>query len=250
MKNKNMPRRMGNVRFLILWAMGYAFTWISAWFGGMALSDLLIRLDINILSPLFWLGLAAGGVGLFLSTVQIVLVERGLKQRMRGWLPASMAGWALSALWLNLLITSNVTILSGLSITQSLTVFFASFLLPPALTQFFWLRRQVKSAWLWVIAALASAALFALPFTWTSNFTGDRFLLPMFVLGMAGLLHALVSGATMRHLWNQPLEKGKHDKAKSTLSDAEYSHLELQEDDDIDDENDDLVVENDRMRRR
>ncbi len=243
---------MSNVPFLIVWAMGYAFTWISAWFGGMALSQLLIQQNIMVDSPFFWLVLAAGGVGLFLSTIQIVLVERGLKQRMRGWLPTSMAGWGLSALLLNILITmpSFGSSLGGLSPTQSLTVFFASFLLPPAITQFFWLRRRVKSAWLWVIAAVVSAALFVLPFAWTSNFTNDQFLLPIMVMGAAGLLHALVSGSIMRHLWTQPLEKDKHEKAKSALSDADYSRLELHDENNDIDEDDDLVMEHETVQRR
>jgi K+-sensing histidine kinase KdpD len=209
-KVKNSPSRMRTLPFLALWTASHIGAWLFTlwlWEAGQ------VRYDDYVLNALF-VSLVPGMIA---AAGQAALMTSGLKKAVKPWLLTSFAGYLLSAaayyLYLN---SSPVT-------SDSIAVMLSILFVPAALVQAAWLHSRVKSAWLWVVGALVSAVLFALPL----NTSGAPIEMQYVLVTLAAILQGVVTGSVMRHLWTQEREKTKHEKAKvDTLEDEAYARLE------------------------
>jgi hypothetical protein len=131
------------------------------------------------------------------ALIQVLLAERLLKRRMRGWLWYTLIGMLL-------------TFIPFSFDSSSAFIGLMKMVLPVALLQTAWLWRRFQGAWLWPLATLVAGALFIL------SMRIDNSSLPIIVL--PGLMYGLVQGAIMRYLWLQPkeTEKAKVDALQTT----------------------------------
>jgi hypothetical protein len=219
-KLKNDAPRLGNLLFLVLWIAGHIASWILA----VGVNKLMSSQGIFIHGDLLLIMLMALGTGIPTSIVQLLLVERGLKKAMRGWLPVSIIGWVLSGLafywtwdhvrdflflgseWINALLPR---------------LLFLPLFVPVALLQWVWLRRKAKSASLWMLSALTGSLLFAMSRGSIPFYFGGWSYLGYALLAGAALLYSGVTGATMLYLWTQSHEKAKNEAAQAEQSAAD-----------------------------
>jgi hypothetical protein len=200
--------RWGSLRFIGVWNLGYIAAWVASLAAGIAIVRGSVFEDINIH---VFLTLVALGPILLQAIVQKWVTQRGLGINMRAWLWASLIGGGISAAIINalyLLTVQNPYIFSG---NTGVYIFLALWLVPPALVQAWWLRKRVKSAWLWAGAAAANALLFTVPPQWELPFfEGMEYVF----MALIALMMGVVSGGVMRFLWTQPqadaTEKAKH----------------------------------------
>lgn len=210
--------------FMGLWIGGHVGAWVLA----VLVNRILTMFGIYIQSD-FLLGLLmALGTGIPTAIVQVLLVERGLRRSMRGWLPISSFGWTLSGIafyltWLNIPLAQDLFNLTNGELLQRLL--FLPFFLPVAIVQYAWLRRKVKQAWLWLVAAASGALLFGLPNSWAlvTNSYDTLVMLSLLATAIAALLYSGVTGAIMLHLQTQPSAESASALA---ASDAQTVQLE------------------------
>lgn len=218
-KLKNDAPRINNVLFLVLWIAGHAGAWVLA----LGINKLLSWLGIYIYSELTLGMLMALGTGIPTAIVQLFLVERGLKKSMRGWLPVSIAGWAVSGLAF-FLVFSNMRalydIFPGVLYFLIPRLMFLPLFVPVAVMQWLWLRRKVKAAGLWIMAALAGALLFAVPNGGYIYGTYSLDLMEYVLAATAALLYSGSTGATMLYLWTQQRDQTRKSAALAQQSDA------------------------------
>lgn len=228
-KLKHDTLGLGALPFLMLWIVGH----IGAWMLAVGANKFLTWLQIYIQDDFQFVMLMALGTGIPTALVQMVMVERGLRKSMRGWLPVSMLGWGLSglafySLWMQ---TRDILFVIASDVTREFFArfFFVPFFVPVAIVQWLWLRRKVKSASLWMLAAFTSALLFSLsrsdiPYTFTSWwYVGYA------ALAGAALFYSAVTGATMLYLWTQPSQKAKNESAQTQTSDEDKRVARLSE---------------------
>jgi hypothetical protein len=178
----------GTLPFVALWAGSYA----AAWVGVIALIERLD--DIANFSYRETNTIAIAFILIFAALLQVQIVERLLKRSMRGWMLYTALGTV---------ITFFTFYDSSLNGSNHLTVLLTSLslLVPVPLVQTAWLWRRVKSAWLWPLASIVAAMAFVVPIRDGSG--GDEIII------YAALLHGLIQGGVMRHLWMQPRETEK-----------------------------------------
>lgn len=187
--------QMGTLPFVALWAGSYAASWLGLW---LLLSALASAPFIdNDLIPF----IAIAFISLVPALIQVQLVERLLKHRMRGWMLYALAGTLLTLI--------TFTDSSPGSSRFALTMM--SLFLPVALAQAVWLWRRVHAAWLWPLATVAAGLAFSVPLRSAEDSSTVIFIL-------SGLLYGLVQGGIMRYLWLQPreTEKAKIQAAQTT----------------------------------
>jgi hypothetical protein len=178
--------QMGTLPFVALWAGSYAAAWTALWLSLETLDDILRFSDGGIIM------FAISFITLVPALFHVQLVERLLKQRMRGWMLYTLAGTLLTFIvYTDSSLTSNRFVLTLMSL-----------FLPAALLQAVWLRRRVQAAWLWPLATIVAGLVFSLPMR--SSEEGS----PLIML-VSGLLYGLVQGGIMRYLWFQPKETEK-----------------------------------------
>jgi hypothetical protein len=195
---------MRTLPFLLLWLLGHGGAWAFAIWLYSGLASLPV-----IPGSLFETLYISFVPGSLTALIQILLVERGLRKSMRGWIPVSLAGLLASAFAYNAYISQT------LGSEQNVQVILLSLLLPVALVQAFWLHRRVKNAWLWAIAAMVSAVVFVMPL----GLITTNGIFQLFVIGLAGVLQGIITGSTMRHLWTMEREKAKHEAVQSGQTD-------------------------------
>jgi hypothetical protein len=222
--------RWGSLRFIGVWVLGYIAAWVASLATGMAIANTVTIANIGI--NIFFTMLAIGPT-MLQGIVQKWVVQRGLGRSMTGWLRASLIGGVLSAALINSIQLLSERYPSVLNGSNGMYIFLAVWLVPPALVQAWWLRKHVKSAWLWAGAAIANTLLFALPFQWRlPSFGGVEYLF----IAIIALMMGIVSGGIMRALWSDPqtttAEKSKHETQADDLAAAERLALTDAEDDD------------------
>jgi hypothetical protein len=224
-KLKNDAPRINNILFLLLWIAGHAASWMLA----IGVNQLLISQRIYIRDQLLLVMLMALGTGIPTALVQLLLIERGLKKTMRGWLPVSIIGWTLSGLvfhWMWTHMSDIYTLAPDQFINFLPRLFFLPLFVPVALLQWMWLQRKVKSAGLWVLSAFAASLLFTMvrgPHYFGGWYT-TRGPMEYVLIAAAALLYSGATGGTMLYLWNQQREKSKNEAAQAQqleLNDAE-----------------------------
>lgn len=181
----------GTLPFIGLWACTYGAAWGTAifLFEIDAFARALSSMQTNIV------GIST--VLLVASLLQVQVVERLLKHSMRGWMLYTLIGTIITYFTF-----TNVS--GGAMWPTMLTVM--SLLLPAPLVQTVWLWKRVHGAWLWPLASLVACIVFALPLRGST---------PQHILIWAALLHGLIQGGVIRHLWTQEkmTEKAKIDFA-------------------------------------
>ncbi len=207
--DEKAKHRSGTTKFLAIWTAGHIGGWILAiaiyeafenffQYGGIA----------NAL-------LVAVVPGMIIAVVEMLVVERGLKKSMRGWLPVSLLGW-LASFFLYLLYSQN-SFGSDTPMNQILILF-----LPAAIVQFVWLQRHVKAAWVWIIAAIASALVFILPLNIASDYPyGNREIIQFVFLALSAIFQGIITGSTMYTLQQQ--RKDIPEKAKFAATEDDFS---------------------------
>jgi hypothetical protein len=208
-KAKNTASRMAALPFLALWSAanigGWLFTlwlWEALRLGYVGSADWLSALFLALVP------------GMISAAGQQQLMQRGLKKSVRAWLPVSFGGYLLSA-------AAYAFYISVVRFTSAPNFFMLMFLfVPVALVQAVWLHRRVQNAWLWVVGAIVSAVLFALPLQ-TGGASGQYLL-----LGLAAVLQGVVTGSVMRALWSQEREKAKPAFASSDGFEQAHSRLD------------------------
>jgi hypothetical protein len=190
--------RAARQRFIAVWAWGN----IAAWLGAVG-AGLLIGL--TPLAPLlqgnfFVLSLLIGVIpAVCLAWVQKRIVQHYLHQTMHHWIRVSLAGGLASGL----LLYAYVSATSFISINPALS--FIPIVVPLAAVQWYWLRTQVKRAWLWLAAGMLNALLFAMP-ALLHILTNGGNIFALLVL----LMQTIFSGVIMHALWADPDDKQKH----------------------------------------
>jgi drug/metabolite transporter (DMT)-like permease len=205
-KVKNSPSRMRTLPFLALWTASHIGAWLFTlwlWEAGQ------VRYDDYVLNALF-VSLVPGMIA---AAGQGALMTSGLKKPVKPWLLTSFAGYLLSAAAYYVYLNSTSVISD--SIAMMLSILFV----PAAVVQAVWLHSRVKSAWLWVVGAVVSAVLFALPL----DTPGASMEMQYVLVTLAAVLQGVVTGSVMRHLWTQERDKTKNEKAKVDTLEAEAS---------------------------
>lgn len=185
---KSKRSRVSVIKFLAGWIAGHIVGWLAA----LALYEMF--------EDLFRYGELANALlisiipGMIIAVVQMLVVKRGLKRSMRGWLPISFVGWLASAL---IYLTYTQNNFGGDILSQLLLLF-----LPAGIMQWFWLRQRVKAAWLWIIAAVVSAMVFIVPFG-AVGYSYDGWW-QYIIFALSGILQGSVTGLMMYTLQNQP----------------------------------------------
>jgi hypothetical protein len=232
--DEKAKNRAGVMQFLAIWIAGHIGGWLLAimiyeafenffQFGGMA----------NAL-------LVAVVPGMIIALVEMLIVERGLKKSMRGWLPVSLFGWLAS--FFSYLMFSQMSYAVGSPIIQIVILF-----LPAAIAQFLWLSRRVKNAWLWVGAAIVSALVFVLPLNVGNEYEyGNQEIMQFVFLALSAILQGAVTGLTMYTLQQQ--RKDNPQKAKLAAVDdiSAEAAARLQAENAMDDETEWEIVAEDK----
>lgn len=144
-KTKNDQRpRLGSIPFLSIWLAAHGVGWgviFAIWeIWGQPVPDWQWYLMIGLLP------------GMIIAATQRWLLRYAHRVDMRGWLVISAVGWSLGGISLSLIRN-----------TDSMFIYLSGLFVLPAVLQWLILRRYVNNAWIWVIAAIASTALFTIP---------------------------------------------------------------------------------------
>lgn len=197
-KKKNARPRMGTLSFTGLWAGAYALGWglpIAAVFAMATLFPSFINLFPDLVVMTGFIAIP----GFIISVAQHLLIRRRLGQVIRHWWLWSGLGWFVGGLILNLFsidpFSQWINAIQPPVLTA--TVGFGLVFLPHILIQAYLLRGRVGRAWMWPMAAIASAALFIMPIYGGTNLSND--FAPLLIFGAAGLLQGWVMGMTL--LW-------------------------------------------------
>lgn len=214
-KKKKQLERLGTFAFVGHWTRAYALAWMLLVVGGLIILTVLPFAMMSVLPPALFFFVGAGFIGLTTGLAQQRLIERNFKQLLTGWWWKSTLAWAITGfLWYGVLNSDFMlnTVFTRLEVVlgtaAGVAFFFALLLVPPALVQSWLIRKQIKHAWLWPVAALASAAPFALPIAlFLADGTYNAALLAA-VMGGSGLIQGAVMGMVMLYLLNltQPAE--------------------------------------------
>lgn len=186
-KKKDLPAvRLNPVTFVGLWALTCAIGWAALFIfwqqtSYAGLTDLMRSLVIAVMPVV---------ISAFL---QSILLRWALNPPVRHWLPVSLAGAIAGGLVfygfqdMSLSYPDNV----------SMAIMLAMLMTPVALAQSLLLLKRTRSAPVWVLAGLVSAAAFALP-------VPDDDLLPVLI---GAVLQGSVMGLTLLWLWQQATAK-------------------------------------------
>jgi hypothetical protein len=230
-KKKGHFSRLSSVRFAILWTLTTGIAWGSVIGLGFLLENILWVSWYSLPEWLYFLG---GGVliGAIAGTGQQWLMHRRFGERVRGWRLTTVAGWGIASLFfywygfgtgimddISRMVSSDMLVmLIGMS----------GLFVPLAAVQMIFLQKHVQRAWLWIASAVASSALFAIPFM-HDMFTGNWQTVIGF--GVAGLLQGSVMGFVMLWLWQMGTRSrdALHNIDTGQKSLANKSHQRLQD---------------------
>lgn len=154
------------------------------------------------------------------ALLQVFLIERFLKQSIRGWFASTALGTLISLLILGT-ITSWPSNLEIIQITGLLTVYG-----PQMVLQGLWLQRRVKKAWLWPLSIIF--AQYMLPSVFMRF---DNLLVISTLFAVHPVVAALIQAMTLYFLLSHPreTEKAKIDHSADTRADENARIERLQE---------------------
>lgn len=140
-------RRIGTIPFLLMWLTGHALSWGALYY-------LWETFNFSDWTMLTISGLIlGGGIGL----TQKYLLRYAYNIPLKGWMRLTVLGWFAG--WLSYYAgTEWLTRFYSYPLWLTIIPMFGI----PALFQWFLLRRHVKAAWLWVVAAIVSTITFGM----------------------------------------------------------------------------------------
>jgi hypothetical protein len=236
-KKKNAVNRLGTIPFTVLWTLAYGLGWATVIFGGIMTSRYLPEV-FTWFPDVVYIMLAVGVPAFIYSIGQQLLIRWKFAVHFRWWfvlttLAAVLAGGSFQIFeWINV---PNIPINNPI---VAVTLVFSYIFGIQAIAQAWQLRKHVKKSWMWVVAAIASAATFGVPLV-NSDFFSEWATIGAF--GFAGLLQGAVMALTLVWLFGmtrvEPLKRGmsaeqmKQAEANLTHNDSdkavdEYPHEE------------------------
>lgn len=227
-KKKNARPRLGTLPFTGLWAGAYALGW------GLPIAAVILIISVFPgFIQLFPEAMVIIGFiaipGFIISLAQHFLIQARTGRAIRRWWLWSSLGWLIGGLvfYLFTLYPFNAWISAIESFILNSTLGFGFVFLPHILVQMWMLRRRVRRAWMWPVAALASAALFIMPIIGSSAFLGQ--FTAAVIIGAGGLLQGWVMGMALLWLLNMgvafPAEEATGRSTDNT--DKQYNRLML-----------------------
>jgi hypothetical protein len=221
-KKKKQVNRLGTIPFVVLWTLAYGLGWATLMAGGIITGNLFPQ--VFEWFPLVVYFMLLGAVPGFVSSVaQQLLMRWKFAARLGSWWLWSTLAWIVAG---GLLRLFEYIQFRSFDERTAIMLVFAWLFTIPAIVQAWLLRRRVRRAWMWPVAAAASAATFAVPLL--SGLVGPfNELLFILTFGFAGLLQGAVMGLTMVWLFGmtqqevaQAIEADRMSLAENNLDDG------------------------------
>lgn len=192
-KHDSVVRR---IPFVLVWSISLAAVGLlTRAFVSSVLAPLLPSDQTLLMSRLISL--------LIPALIQVQLVERLLRQTMRGWMLYTLPGALIT-----ILLMEAVRFFFPAPVARFdpyLLLSTIAFIVPVPILQGLWLRQHVHKAWFWPTAAILTALVF-------SAFPSDGSN-PHLLWLILTLIYGFVQGSVMHALWQHPkeIEKAKVD---------------------------------------
>lgn len=143
-KIKHSQPRLSSLPFMSIWLAAHGVGWgivFAIWeLWGRPFADWQWFLLVGLVP------------GMVIAATQRWLLRYAHRVNLKGWLLVSAIGWGLGGLSL-----------SFIRETDSMFIYLSGLFVLPALLQWLVLRRHLQNAWLWILAAVVSTALFTIP---------------------------------------------------------------------------------------
>jgi hypothetical protein len=206
-KQKNTPNRLGTIPFAVLWTLAYGLGWTTVITGGYITSRFFPQI-FDWFPDIVYLMLATTVPAFIYSIGQQFLIRWKFAVKFNWWFLWTTFAAAITTATFQTFEWINVPIRIDNPMVV-LTLVFGYIFGTQALVQAWLLRKHVKRSWLWVAAAIASAATFGVPIA-TAQFFGPFATITTF--GFAGLLQGAVMALTLVWLFGmtrvEPLKRG------------------------------------------
>jgi hypothetical protein len=206
-KKKNNTNRLGTIPFAVLWTLAYGLGWATVITGGFVTNRFFPEV-FRWFPDVVYLMLAASVPAFIYGVAQQFLIRWKFAVKFNWWFLWTTLTAALTAgsfqifEWINLPFGISSPIVA-------ITLVFGYIFGAQALVQAWLLRQHVKKSWMWVTAAVASAATFAVPLA-TAQYFGQWAMIGNF--GFAGILQGAVMALTLVWLFGmtrvEPLKRG------------------------------------------
>ena len=142
-------RRMKTLPFMVIWLTGHILSWAGVYF----VWETVLLPD---LAYVLFSGIILGGA---LGLTQKLLLRYKYGLPLHGWMRLTIVGWVLG--WLGYFVGSEwIRNFYNFPLWLTIIPMFGI----PALLQWGLLRRQIRQAWLWVVAAVVSTMTFSMVF--------------------------------------------------------------------------------------
>jgi hypothetical protein len=206
-KKKNNTTRLGTIPFAVLWTLAYGLGWATVITGGFITNRFFPEV-FRWFPDVVYLMLAASVPAFIYGVAQQFLIRWKFAVKLNWWFLWTTLTAALTAASFQIFEWINLPIRLDNEMVGIMLVFGYIFG-AQALVQAWLLRQHVKKSWMWVAAAVASAATFGVPIA-TAQFFGAFGTITTF--GFAGLLQGAVMALTLVWLFGmtrvEPLKRG------------------------------------------
>jgi len=212
-RKQHANSKIGTIRFAALWTLVYGLGWGTLIIGGIIASNTIP--DIFNMFPLWvFFGLFGLVPGFISSVGQQWLIKRKMNIRIPFWWLWSTIMWTISGALLRFLEywPREWTIYDE---RLALTLVFSALFVPPALVQAWLLRKHIRRAWMWPIAAIVSSSTFILPLLASSMMNEVEGVL---TFAAAGLMQGAVMALSL--LWLIGMANGE--KSKKDFAEQEW----------------------------
>ena len=216
-KKKKQSNRLGTITFVLLWILAHGVSWSITTLSSIIAFNLFPQ-SFTQLPVIAYLLLSVGMPTLIYSVPHQWLIQWKFGLRFRWWfLWTTLAAVVGAGLFLILRLATIPLLIDNP--TVAIIVLFGFIFGLQALVQTWLLRKHIKQAWIWSVAALASVATFA---TLLANPATFREWDLLVAYGFAGIFQSVVMALTLIWLFAMSrTESFKRDIDTAQLQQAE-----------------------------